>query len=299
MLSGEYSVLYGGAAVLIPVPRYLVLTRSETPPDEPYRKMISEAREYPIPELDTHESVHGVPHMSVDYSQFYIVDETGTSLKLGLGSSSAEAVGAIALRYECAGISWQDRLTDVAQHAFRAHKQAQGGKGSGADVVACSYQVPIRYRMQGNSFDVVPVKRSERLGQIPLALVYSGVPADTRILMGRFESWINHGGSEVEVHLKKLISASEVVANAWFWSPPEKLFEAVDAFNETLRVCAEDAPLPYILPVHEKLEAWALQHGGRAKPTGAGGGDLILLMGDLPYDQLDMPLIPLSSPLSP
>ena len=55
--------------------------------------------------------------------------------------------------------------------------------------------------------------------------------------------------------------------------------------------CAKLARLPWRISEHEELEEWALEHGGRAKPTGAGGGDLVLLVGDLPLKELKIPLL--------
>ena len=51
---------------------------------------------------------------------------------------------------------------------------------------------------------------------------------------------------------------------------------------------AEIAKMPYKLPIHHEVEEWARSNGGFAKPTGAGGGDMIMLVGDLPYDELEL-----------
>jgi mevalonate kinase len=51
--------------------------------------------------------------------------------------------------------------------------------------------------------------------------------------------------------------------------------------------------MAYMLPVHARYEEWARRHGGRAKPTGAGGGDMILLVGELPLAQLNVDVMKL------
>lgn len=67
-----------------------------------------------------------------------------------------------------------------------------------------------------------------------------------------------------------------------------------DEFVSRMAEIATAAKLPWRLGVHEELDEWAREHGGRAKPTGAGGGDLVLLVGDLPLDELkEMLLLPL------
>ncbi|NIR65794.1 MAG: hypothetical protein GWN61_16235, partial [candidate division Zixibacteria bacterium] len=75
--------------------------------------------------------------------------------------------------------------------------------------------------------------------------------------------------------------------------PPADLFEKIDEFDSRLRKISEAANLSLFLPIHDEFKAWARNNGGRSKPTGAGGGDMILMIGDLPTSHLKRTLIPL------
>jgi len=290
MLSGEYAVLYGAKSVLIPTPRYLELSEVTAPPEIPYSKVVDTALKYPIPQIEEYESKAGIPHIKIDNREFYASDNESKSIKLGLGGSAAEAVGVVSLRYERAGLKRADYSDDIFKHAFSIHKQAQSGLGSGADVALCSYGKPLKFSILKQSHQIEFINLKKTKNYIPLHLVWTGLPADTRKLVSRFQ---NRFADSNEDTLNQLINISNRLAESWFVSPRNELFDLINEFNEIMRECAAIAGIPYRLPIHDELEVWAKNHGGRAKPTGAGGGDMILLVGDLPIDQLKQLIIPL------
>jgi phosphomevalonate kinase len=296
MLSGEYAVLYGATAVLVPVPRHLTATAAGTPPEVPYSPVIQAARRVSIPELQDFESAHGVPHLQTDDSAFFATDSDGRKAKLGLGLSAAEAVATVALRYACAGRDWQAGRASLLEHALAAHSQAQQGLGSGADVAACASGAPIRFRRTSLGPVVTPIAPAELACCPPLALHWSGQAADTRALVRRFDDWA--AAAAAKPLLDHLAMAADALAPAWFSEPEPQLFALLDEFTVAMEACAEAAGIPYLLPAHARLASWAMRHGGRAKPTGAGGGDMVLLIGDLPLSQLGGLTIELSPPYS-
>lgn len=289
MLSGEYAVLHGAPAVLVPVERRLHVMKAERPSRDGDTLVVAAARALPIPALADHEADAGVPQVMIDRSEFCAPDAAGRSVKLGIGTSAAEAVGVIALRYECAGIPWLTHWREVAALAIEAHRAAQGGLGSGADVAACALGRPLRYQVSGERFSIEPLAAPPPDHWVPLNLAWTGKPADTRAMVTRFERW--SCCEEASEPLARLRGAAEQLAGAWFCVPQQELFEALDDFAETLQACTTAAGVEYQLPVHARLAAWARRHGGRAKPTGAGGGDMVLLIGDLPLEQLGELLI--------
>ena len=153
MLSGEFAVLHGAPAVMLPVPRWLRLTAVDRPPAEGYSPVVEAALAQALPATAEHEAGAGLPHIGLDSAEFFTTGTGRAAVKLGLGLSAAEAVGAIALRYECAGISWLTRWREVAAQAMQAHRQAQSGIGSGAGVASwsgrpacCQASIPSRYQ---------------------------------------------------------------------------------------------------------------------------------------------------------
>jgi phosphomevalonate kinase len=293
MLSGEYAVLYGAQAVLVPVPRYMRLEITADATLASQSPVINAARELLVPFLYEHEHEQGVPLVRAVRGDFYAPGTLGQPVKLGLGASAAEAVGVIALRYESAGVAWLSRWQEIARHALTAHHDAQG-LGSGADVAAIACGRPLRYLRTDKGFtaEMLPPPAVEL--RLPLALVWSGQPADTRRLVGRFSAWIDGGGAQADSMLSELIAIANALGDAWFSAPVAELYGLIDDHTALLDRCAAAAGIEYRLPVHTRLAAWAEKHGGRAKPTGAGGGDMILLIGELPLEQLSgMQLIPL------
>jgi mevalonate kinase len=290
MLSGEYAVLRGGTAVLIPVPRYLTLTESQSTDPERQSPVIRAALDSPLEETEEFEQEHCLPGVSIDHSEFFSKDANGNLVKLGLGSSAAEAVGIIALRFVRAGLDWSENRETIAIYADKVHRKVQGGIGSGADIAVCAYREPISIKRDQDSCTVKPILRSEY--DIPLHLVWTGRPADTRQLVRNFDKWLSRVESAAADPLPDLVESSHEIADAWFQSPVDVLFACIDRFCSALQECMDAANIHHRLPIHDKLESWAKKHGGRAKPTGAGGGDMLLLVGDLPVNELDMMVIP-------
>ncbi len=290
MLSGEYAVLHGGTAVMAPVPCYLLLKESDSRDSSEYPRVVKHALELRIDEISDFESKNGMPGIELDNSQFLSVDSEGNKLKLGLGLSAAEAVGTIALRFERAGLPWEDNRDKIIKYAFKAHNLAQGGFGSGADIAACAFAHPIKFRKTEEKLHVEPIEADLREYKLPLKLAWTGMPSNTRNMVVAFENWAKSGDRDL---LKRFIASADDLANAWFRQPLDELFEKIDDFSWHLRQISKSADLPLYLPIHDELEEWARINGGRAKPTGAGGGDMILIIGDLPVRHPEDTLIPL------
>lgn len=292
MLSGEYAVLYGGTAALVPVERFLS-ARDDPEGDQPPSAVVRSALDVPIPELAELEREHGLPRPVIDARGFFTAGPRGQPIKLGLGASAAEAVATVALRFERAGLSWTDNRAAVFSWARLAHTEAQHGLGSGADVAACAYGIPLLYSLSDGHATVKPVANIPRQC-VPAVLAWSGKSADTRLLVQRFSAWVEHGGGRARDLVGRLVAASATLAPCWFMAASDKLFAALGEFQAVLNMCVTAAGLPYRLPEHQELSNWAVRRGGKAKPVGAGGGDMLLLVGHLPYDELEQPLIRLS-----
>jgi phosphomevalonate kinase len=290
MLSGEYAVLYGGTAVMAPVPRHLIIKESNEMNSSSLPPVASEALNLDVKEIYDFEAKNGRPGVALDASQFYFINSQGNKVKLGLGLSAAEAVGVIALRFERAGLLWQDNRYKIFQYAHQAHNQAQEGLGSGADVAACAYASPIKFRREEDKVHIEPITGDIMKFKIPLQIVWTGTPANTRDKVAAFERWVETENNHL---LRGFIATADQLANAWFKLQMADLFEKIDNFNSRLREISEAANLSLFLPIHEEFDGWARGNGGRAKPTGAGGGDMILMIGDLPTSHFKATLIPL------
>jgi phosphomevalonate kinase len=294
MLSGEYAVLAGATAVLLPVPRYLKLARAAAEPEGGYPPALAAARDIAVHELAEHEQCHGLPHAAVDASAFYHINNLGERVKLGLGLSAAEAVGMLALRFHCAGRDWTAARQQIYAAAQAAHRTAQNGAGSGADIAACAWGRPLLFaRPSPAQASILPLVDGAR-PTLPLHLYFSGSSADTRVLVAGFEQWRGDDPSSHE-KLSQLTAAAAELAPLWFDAEPAALRTALTRWDRELTLLLAGAQVSYRLPVHRRIEEWAQRYGGCAKPTGAGGGDMILLVGDMPVQRLQGLLIPLAA----
>ena len=290
MLSGEYGVLGGGLAAMLPLPRYMELT---TQPDEPgggYPPVVEKGRSYFMTACENHEREHGVPHIRIDRTAFDAEDPQGRMLKLGIGSSSAEAAGVLGLRLLCSGARISGNEAGFLEDVLQLHHRAQGQRGSGADAAVAALGRPILFR-GGRSTEVSLLPRGN--DDVPLNLLWTGQPADSRDLIDRFSFWAGNDPQAGEL-LSELRDAAEYLGRAWFNSSRDELFGLIDAHNAVMKEVSKAAGMSYFMPVHVQLDAWARRHGGRCKPTGAGGGDMVLMAGELPLEQLPRLRIALS-----
>ena len=144
-LIGEYAVLHGGTAVVAAVDRRAVARF--VPGAQPATPLIAEAvnvlaayareRDLRLPD--------GAP----------LVDSSALSQdgqKLGLGSSAAALVAAMGALWDVLG---QADGTLPLELAVKAHRQAQGGRGSGGDVAAALRGGVIAYARPGQADQAV------------------------------------------------------------------------------------------------------------------------------------------------
>jgi mevalonate kinase len=286
MLSGEYAVLYGGESLLVPVNRYLTIKETgHTDKKLLESPVIRESLLEKIPEIEEYEATNGLPELEIDRSDFLATRSDGSTAKLGIGSSAAEAVGIIELRLQRAGFDWKSNRERVAELAENAHKRAQGGVGSGADVFVCAYGQPIRFKRSGDGFEVKLVKKPSEESNLPLALIWTEVAADTRIFVKKFQDWIDKD-PESKTKIAQLVESSNKLAKSWFSESQSKTLHKLDDFLSIMNECAIRSKIEWKLPIHDDLDLWARKNGGISKPTGAGGGDIVLMIGDLPLEQL-------------
>lgn len=295
MLSGEFAVLFGGTAVMMPVPRYLKISEIDIVPDKPYTPVIQLALRHPIPEISEYEKKHGRSHVVIDASDFLIDNGSALMVKLGLGLSAAEATAITAFRFEKAGQSWNRHKPEIFNHAYKIHSLAQQGLGSGADVACCAFAQPLRYKLAKGKPSFEIFDRSKIIYSVPMTLVWTGQSSNTRQLITKFSAWAMSKDEKSRKLLADLIAASDRLADTWFIAANVEFYKILDEFNEIMDECARQTEILFRLPIHDEMDKWARQHGGRAKPTGAGGGDMVLLIGDLPIDKLDRLTIPLNT----
>lgn len=170
--------------------------------------------------------------------------------KAGFGGSAAATVAAI----RAAGRPDAD--------AFAIHAAVQGG-GSGIDVFA-SVHGGVRAFPSGKEVRCPP-----------FLVVWSGQSAATGPRVARYRAW--HGHDAFVRRSRELVASFEA----------DPVGVAREAY-ELLRAMATSAGIAYDLPAFQQIARLANDVGAAAKPSGAGGGDVAVVI--LPDEEKREPL---------
>lgn len=241
-LAGEYAVLDGGQALVAAVDRGV--TCRVTPGDG-----------LTTPGGDSRFVAAALAAVGAPAGQydFGLWNPTDLPSKPGFGGSAAAVAAACAL-----GLARQqapDRPLDidaVARVAVRVHQRVQGG-GSGLDVVASVRGGLARY--------AGPARHE--LAPLPLLAVWSGRSAATGPRVQRYLAWSAAARSA-------FVADSDAVVGSWLADP----VAALDAARRLLASQLSQAGVDYRTPGLDRIAVLARDHGGAAKPSGAGGGDV-------------------------
>lgn len=259
ILSGEYAVLDGAPALVVAIDRRAIarlgapIARGTTP----FLDAVADelARRYGA----DHTAVERAARIAVDSSALYEGGE-----KLGLGSSAAVTVAAVALALGAVEIDRAEVLA-VALAAHAAAQGQRGARGSGADIAAAVYGGAI-------VFEAGRVQQHAWPRSVALVPFFTGRSADTAKLV---ESVVVARASRpgpVEVSLAAIADASRAIVAA-----PDDAAAIVDAFQRAADATDQLALETGIelVPACVPVTRTALRRlGGTAKTTGAGGGDV-------------------------
>jgi phosphomevalonate kinase len=290
-LSGEYAILWGGTARLLGVgPRTSALARTRddrevhlvladgrlegtlTPLGVRWKADPSAAFAFAARALDVVARAHG--RESLGFSLALSPTPAGPEgHKLGLGSSARSVVLAV----EAAA-----RLLEVRSAlslALLAHAEAQGGRGSGGDVAACSVGGLLRYRRW-------PMERVLSAPSLSLGLAAAGAPDVVRL--GTTDLLALYAFSGQSASTPGMIARVEAAlpgeARRRFVEDTDGLGQELEdglranRFAQVDEACRELQRLLSALPgvstpATERIVALAHTSGCTGKVSGAGGGD--------------------------
>jgi len=273
VLSGEYAVLDGAAAISMAVDRRAIVTVSSrdgdrhavTAPGFSDSEGLFTSRSGKLSwhaggdDFALFERVWAATGMSSQESLSFTLDtrafrENGT--KTGVGSSAALTV---ALATTMSAISG----ADGAGVARRAHRDFQGGSGSGVDIANSLAGGVIEYRIGDNAG--LHVAWPEGLCY---AVFWSGVAADTRSQL----EWLQE--QPATAARGALGEAAEQFAAVFREGSVTGILDELDNYMAALRRFDADYGLGIFDAGHAHLVESAAAHGAVYKPCGAGGGDV-------------------------
>lgn len=212
--------------------------------------------------------------------------------KLGFGSSAAVcALVADALH------RLSDRPHDphaVFHLALDAHRRAQSGRGSGADVAVSCFARDLLYQLpEPVGLDPAPhldplhptVQLATRPPDLHLLAAWTGNPADTRQLLTAVARLHHQRPYDYRRRLDAIAHTADRATLAWRRHDAPALVTLAAEATETLDALGRDARVPIVdLALRDIIDRVHHATHGRAaaKPSGAGGGDMALILTDHP-----------------
>jgi degradative hydroxymethylglutaryl-CoA reductase len=276
-LIGEYAVLEGHEAVITAIDvrafAHTARAQHDERPDSSSPFVVAAVERTTAWLRATGREVPDVPLPVVTTVGF-----TAGSRKLGLGSSAAVTASVVGWYLRAAGLDLESPNTKQTAEtlAREAHTQAQDGRGSGADVATAVHGGTVRFALGGG---VQPLELPDWLS---IGFFDAGAPASTGSLVKAVEIGAKEDPAAYEMAIADLAAASRRFQSALLeQAQPATAFsmiqEACANHNEGLRQLQRLAKVP-ILPERIETILGASQWADlAAKPSGAGGGDLVVV----------------------
>ena len=262
---GEYAVLEGFPAIVAAVNRRA--SGQFVPGQPPESPLVDAAVRGAADALGPDGTALPRGSVLVDTSAFSL---DGT--KLGIGSSAATAAVTVGAVLEMAGLAVADSADLVFAVASAAHRAAQGGLGSGADVAAAVYGGLLHYTRPARG--APDIRRLPPFADVELVVFTTGTASSTVDCLRAVAAF---AARSPEAHRDLLRSIADAVAHfetGLLARSASELFAAVAAAHVGMERLGQAAGVPIVTPLLARAAAVASEVGGAAKPSGAGGGDV-------------------------
>ncbi|GEM_PF-692539 len=298
-LIGEYAVLHGGPSLVTAVGVRAVAhparpEHEERPhPDSPFVAMAEEV-------VRAHLRTLG-PRQANSMSTTPVVTTLGFDRgdrKVGFGSSAAVCASVIAYHLEGAGLHVGGEDPVMRKTAFKlahaAHRQAQGGHGSGGDIAAAIFGGTLAAAALEVGHDGTP-DPADRWSPVDfptwlhVAFFDAGAPASTKARIQALDRARERDRQGYTEAMQRLRDAASDFRDAWARpctkatsdspdaSPFAEICTAVAEHNRGLAALEALTDLPILTPTIQQVIDAAEAMGIAAKPSGAGGGDVVVV----------------------
>jgi mevalonate kinase len=263
-LIGEYAVLHGHHAVVAAVDRRVTghFVAGAAPATPLVEKVVESVRAYLLEDGAT------PPEGAPELDSSALGSSTG---KLGLGSSAAVAAAGVGAMLEAAGCDIRYTRELAYALAGNAHRAAQGGLGSGADVAAAIYGGVVCYTRREGAVDVQPMVLPDN---VEVVVFSTRTPSSTVDHVRAFNAWIGSDPEARQEHVAAIGALATDFITGCGNDDGRAVVEAAARSNAQLTALGRLMGYPIVTPALEAAAKLAEELGGAAKPSGAGGGDV-------------------------
>ncbi len=273
VLLGEYAVAFGKPGLVMAVNRRVRLT-----PHDPTPEASTTTDTAPDLVRFVREATARQLGVQLD-NRCWLADSScfsQDSIKLGLGSSAAVATVSAASVFteqgkDITAFETRRQLWTIAQ---QAHNTYFSSNGSGIDIAASLF---------GGLLQMRPATKEAPVGfksltwprELQLVTVWTGKAASTPILLQKVREYKQRHPEEFQERIDAMEAAVNNVlqniddAETWC-SEAQRYMKLMDELG-----IASGAEI--VTPAMKRIARWAQTCGGYAKPSGAGGGDMLLV----------------------
>jgi mevalonate kinase len=263
-LIGEFSVLHGHPAIVAAVDRRVTgrFVPGGAPATPLVKSVVESVTRYLLDAGGT------LPDGAPELDSSALSSDRG---KLGLGSSAAVAAAGVGAMLDAAGCDLEHTRALALTLAHRAHRGAQGGRGSGADVAAAVYGGVVWYVRRETTVDVQPLALPDA---VEVVVFSTGTPSSTVDAVSALEAYAQKDATACRERLRALGALATDFTAACANDNAPRVVEAAAGANAQLAALGHDIGRPIVTPALAAAAKLAEELGGAAKPSGAGGGDV-------------------------
>ena len=164
---------------------------------------------------------------------------------------------------------------DVRLHALAIHHRLNEGYGSGADVYASVFGGIFRFSKQDTAIrHIRPWQNTDWIIQP----VFAGKSQSTKSWVAHIQKWAAQAPENAKEAFDKINDATLNIHQGLETQDGDRLLEGITKSTDAMRWLGNQVELPIVDPATQTIEDIAKAHGGGAKPSGAGGGDVSLAL---------------------
>ncbi len=263
VLIGEYVVVEGSTAIAMAVNRRVCATTTDQQTQSPL--ILAAAREA----LNLMENTPAnVPFMSVDSSMLY---ESGN--KLGLGSSAAVAASTAACTFAAYGADIDSCKPQILIAARNAQRKIQSSRSSGIDVATSVFGGTILFENTGEHPRIEPISLPTGLH---LRFVWTKSEASTPKLLAEVERFKASAPDRFKFIMDAMADVVSGFVQACSNGIATLAGSLLGEFGTLMQRLGKESGAGIYTPQIERVCSLAAKYDGWAKPSGAGGGDVVI-----------------------